>query len=79
MNPVFQVAIYDKSKKRVAVYENIHTINYVDVFGDALSISGDELLTHVFPTSCNLQLLSDGGNYCIDASIIGTVEITRAV
>lgn len=76
---MFQVSIYDKSKRRVAVYDNIHTINYVNVLGESVSVSGEELLTHVFPTSYNLQLLADSGNYCVDASIIGTVEIVKAV
>lgn len=76
---MFKVSVYNKSKKMVAVYERIHTVNYTDVTGDVTTVSGEELLTHNFPTSCNYQLLSNDGNYSIDESVIGTFEVTRVV
>ena len=74
---MYNVSIYDKNKRLVAEYEDIHTINYTDDLIESISISGNELLTHKFPTAYNYQLLSDTGNYSIDKSIIGTFEVVK--
>lgn len=55
-------------KKLISVYERIHTV---------ITITGEEMLTHHFPTDCNYQLISDNGNYSIDSSVIGTFEVTK--
>lgn len=74
-----RVTIYNKSNKQDDFYEHIHTIRHVDALGETQIITGDELLTHEFPTHCSYQLLSDSGNYCIDKSVIGTFEVTKTV
>lgn len=79
MDLMYKVSIYNKSKKMVAVYDKIHTIKYVDILGEIITVSGEEIMTHNFPTTRNYQLLSDDGNYSIDESIIGTFEITKVV
>ncbi len=79
MNSVYRVSIYDKSKKLVASYEKIHTIKYIDAALDQCVVSGNEIASHFFPTSTAYQLLSDDGNYSIDASIVGTFEVNKVV
>lgn len=76
---MYKVSIYNKSKKQVAVYDRIHTIKYLDILGEIVTVTGEEMLTHSFPTTCNYQLLSNDGNYSIDESVIGTIEITKVV
>lgn len=74
----YRVSIYDKSKKRVATYEKIHTVKYISpIFGEDVVVTGEEMLTHSFPTGTSYQLLSDDGNYSIDLSVIGTFEVTK--
>lgn len=75
---MYKVSIYNKSNKQVAVYERIHTIIYNDFIGENV-ITGDNMLTHHFPTNFNYHLLSDSGNYSIDESVIGTLEISKVV
>lgn len=79
MNPMYRVSIYDKSRKKIASYERIHTICYINIIGENISVSGEEMLTHSFPTDRNYHLLSDDGNFSVDKSIIGTFEITKVV
>lgn len=76
---MYRVSIYDKSNRQVSSYDYIHTIKYLDLFGETHTITGEEILTYKFPTSCSYQLLSDTGNYSINKSIIGTFEITQIV
>lgn len=74
---MYTVTIYDKSKKHFKTYYNIHTIKYFDqlIECDWITIMGNDILSHHFPLNCTYQLLSDSGNYSIDAAIIGTFEI----
>lgn len=76
---MYRIQIYDKSKKLIATYERIHTVKYVEIYGEPVTVSGIEMLTHKFPTSVNYQLLSDDGNYSIDKSIIGTFEVRNVI
>lgn len=76
---MYKVSIYNKSKKMVATYEQIHTIKYTDILGETIVVTGEDILTHSFPTSRNFQLLSNDGNYCIDSSVIGTFEVKKVV
>lgn len=74
---MYTISVYDKSKALIATYEHINTINYQNKYMIDVTVSGKELLKHKFPTDCDLQLLSDNGNYSISSSIIGTFEILR--
>lgn len=75
---MYKVSIYNKSKKLISVYERIHTVKYEnELVGTVITITGEEMLTHHFPTDCNYQLISDNGNYSIDSSVIGTFEVTK--
>lgn len=76
---MYRIQIYNKSKKLIATYDRIHTVKYVDVFGEPVTVSGVEMLTHNFPTFVNYQLLSNDGNYSIDRSIIGTFEVRNVI
>lgn len=74
---MYNVSIYDKSKKLICTYENIHTIKLLNGMREVV-VTGDELLSYYFPTiEWNYQLVSDNGNYSIDSSIIGTFEVTK--
>lgn len=75
---MYTVKVYDKSKKLIETYRDIHTVVYVDVLGETITVTGVDLLTHFFPTYCSYQLLASNGNYSIDKSIIGTFEVTTA-
>lgn len=75
---MFQVAIYDPKKRLIATYANIHTIKYLDVLSETVTVSGDEMLTHWFPSDVNYHLYSDDGNYSISKSVIGTFEVTKS-
>ena len=75
---MYKVSIYNKSKKLISVYERIHTVKYSNGVIDTV-ITGEEMLSHYFPTNCNYQLLSDSGNYSIDSSVIGTFEVAKVV
>lgn len=73
---MYKVSIYNKAKKLISVYERIHTVKYTNGFTETI-VTGEEMLTHYFPTGCFYQLLSDNGNYSIDASVIGTFEVSK--
>lgn len=75
---MYKISVYNKSKKLITVYDHIHTIKYTDFLGETIAVSGEEILTHFFPTDCTYQLLSDDGNYSIDKSVIGTFEVSKA-
>ncbi len=74
---MYKVSIYNKSKKIVATYTDIDTVKYIDILGDSISISGDKLLTHEFPTNVDYHLFSKNGNFSIDRSVIGTFEVVK--
>lgn len=74
---MYRVSIFDKNKKHVCSFEKIHTVKYCDVLDDEYVVTGDDLLSHHFPTNVNYQLLADDGNYSVDASVIGTFEVIR--
>lgn len=76
---MYKISVYSKSKKLIAVYDRIHTIKYTDFLGETITVSGEEALTHFFPTDCTYQLLADDGNYSIDSSVIGTFEVSKTV
>ena len=73
---MYTVEVYNKNKKLIETYHNIHTITYIDTLGEKNIVTGDDLLTHYFPPYNSYQLLADKGNYSIDNSVIGTFEIT---
>lgn len=73
---MYNIKIFNKSKKMVATYRNIETVKYVDILGESIIVSGDELLTHEFPTKSDYHLYSKDGNYSIDSSVIGTFEVS---
>ena len=73
---MYTVEVYNKNKKLIETYHNIHTITYIDTLGEKNIVTGDDLLTHYFPPYNSYQLLADKGNYAIDKSVIGTFEIT---
>ena len=72
---MYTVEVYNKNKKLIETYHNIHTITYIDTLGEKNIVTGDDLLTHYFPPYNSYQLLADKGNYSIDKSV-GTFEIT---
>ena len=63
----------------VATYLDIHTVKYIDFLGDSISVTGEDLLTHEFPTSRDYHLFSKDGNYSIDHSVIGTFEVVKVM
>ena len=73
---MYTVEVYNKNKKLIETYHNIHPITYIDTLGEKNIVTGDDLLTHYFPPYNSYQLLADKGNYSIDKSVIGTFEIT---
>jgi len=73
---MYKVSIYNKTKKLISVYERIHTIKYSNEMSETI-VTGEEILSHHFPTNYNYQLLSDSGNYSIDSSVIGTFEVSK--
>ena len=68
---MYTVEVYNKNKKLIETYHNIHTITYIDTLGEKNIVTGDDLLTHYFPPYNSYQLLADKGNYSIDKSVIG--------
>lgn len=76
----YKVSVYNKSNKQFATYDRIHTINCVNGLGDVEeTVTGQEMLTHTFLTGYGYQLLSDNGNYSIDPSVIGTIQVEKVV
>lgn len=73
---MYNIKIFNKSKKMVDTYRNIETVKYLDILGEDIIVSDEEMLTHAFPTNTNYHLYSKDGNYSIDASIIGTFEVS---
>lgn len=74
---MYTVTIYDKSKRIFKSYPHITCIKYFDQIDEWISVSDDEILVHTFPLTCNYHLLSASGNYAIDSSIIGSLEIVK--
>lgn len=74
-----QVVVFNKSAKKNFTYEKIHTITCINVFGEETTFTGDELLTCKLPTSDKYQLLSDEGNYLLDNSIVGSIEVKKVL
>lgn len=73
---MYKISIYNKFKKLISVYDRIHTVKYSNGFEDTI-VTGEEILTHYFPTDCNYHLLSDNENYSINSSVIVTFEVTK--
>jgi len=77
---MYSVTIYDTQKKKFKTYEHIHTIKYFSLLQKWEVFTDDkEILNHPFPCLCSYQLISDNANYCIDRSIIGSIEIKRKI
>ncbi|MDE7202596.1 MAG: hypothetical protein K2O91_12020 [Lachnospiraceae bacterium] len=72
---MYNVTIYDKSKKIFKTYKDIHTVKYLQYPEDWISVTGEEILTHNFPCLCSYQLIGNNKNYSIDKSIVGAIEI----
>lgn len=72
---MYVVSIYNKSGSFIREYVNVRAVNYIDKHAGNVSVFGEGLMTHRYPTDCDMQLLSDGGNYCISGSIIGIFEV----
>ena len=53
---MYTVEVYNKNKKLIETYHNIHTITYIDTLGEKNIVTGDDLLTHYFPPYNSYQL-----------------------
>ncbi len=75
---MYIVTIYDKSKKKFRSYQHITSIEYLTVYDDDwIAVSGEEILSHFFPSDAGYHLMSDTGNYSIEHSLVGSVEVEK--
>ena len=74
---MYRITIYNLQKKVFKTYEHIHTVKYFSVLQNWDTFTGEEIMTHQFPCLCSYQLIGDNGNYSIDRSIIGSLDIER--
>lgn len=55
---MYTVEVYNKNKKLIETYHNIHTITYIDTLGEKNIVTGDDLLTFSFEYSIVASLSS---------------------
>lgn len=75
---MYTITIYDISKKKFRSYQHISSIEYLQPFDDDWTkVSGEEILSHHFPSGAGYHLMSDTGNYSIGSSLVGLIEIEK--
>lgn len=75
---MYTVTIYDKSKRKFKSYHHIFSIEYLTLYDEEwVTVSGEAILSHPFPTNAGYRLMSDAGNYSIESSLVNSIEIEK--
>lgn len=57
-----------------SIFEHVDKVEYV-TNGLEITVSGDEILGHHYPTTCNMYLYSYGASYTVSKDAIYIIEV----
>lgn len=70
----FLIWFADKSSYEM---DNVIKVEFIDILGDEISVSGDNLLTYKYPTTRELHFISENEAYTTAGKIIKSIKVTQ--
>ena len=70
----FLIWFADKSSYEM---DNVIKVEFIDILGDEISVSGDNLLTYKYPTARELHFISENEAYTTAGKIIKSIKVTQ--